>query len=292
MRRFHRSDSDPVCRQGCEWGSLTPSDFVIEVYQGGALVGTVVDPSVATCSPGAEDPASCGSIQLLPGQYDLGEEFATGYAPGGIFCESLAEDEIFPNGDGAFTVSQFSLGTTCTITNFFVTREVTADVVVVNDAGGTAAGADFMIEVFDADGVLVDSMADPEPGEGNASAVFVLPIGDYSFGVSGPDGYEASVVVTIVDVPTAIIDDLSAQFTPSLAQTVSGVLTLGDIATTTSTTTTTVAPTTLAPVTTVAPAISPVLPATGDDSRWRLAAVALSLFAIGSGAVFATRRRP
>jgi LPXTG-motif cell wall-anchored protein len=174
----------------------------------------------------------------------------------------------------------------CTLANEYFTQTVTADINVVNDDGGTAQGSAFTIEVYDASNTLVAEGVDPEPGTGNASASFVLPVGSYSFGVNGPAGYTATVVVVQEELAQARIDDPSAAFTLSRSVTAPAVITADDPAPLATTTTSTVAPTTAAP-TTVDP--NAVLPATGTTSSTILM-LALAAFFLGSGTVLVTRR--
>ncbi|MFT6293540.1 MAG: hypothetical protein ACJAR2_004170 [Ilumatobacter sp.] len=48
---------------------------------------------------------------------------------------------------------------------------------MINDGDRTATGADFTIEIFNTTGTRVGFGVDPEPGPGNASVEFTLPIG-------------------------------------------------------------------------------------------------------------------
>ncbi len=101
--------------------------------------------------------------------------------------------------------------TYCTITNTYVTDTIDVDLVVVNDSGRAANGAEFLIEVYDNTGAIVATAADP--GTGNASATFTLPIDPYTLGFSGPDGYDGTAEVTADERPRAQIAGPGAQFT-------------------------------------------------------------------------------
>ena len=213
-------------------GPLDSTDFTLEIYDdAGTLVdGTLVDPSTDTCALFDLDDTTCASIVLPPGDYTLGEVLPDyGYDLASVMCDTERPMERFDPAVGEFTHGEFSGNSYCTITNEYLTQTVTADLVVVNDDGGTATGADFTIEVFDNTGTKVAEGPDPEPGTGNASAEFDLPIGDYTFGVAGPAGYTSSAVVTPVDVavPTEIIAT-GADFTTTRTQTAAGVITVDD----------------------------------------------------------------
>ncbi|MFN3257156.1 MAG: hypothetical protein ACE37B_15830 [Ilumatobacter sp.] len=294
-------------------GPLGSSDFPLEIYDAdGALVetGAITDPSNDVCSfepliqlpPGLIDTDLCAGVRLAPGTYTLGEVLPDyGYEAVFVTCEidSQGGREVLPS--PAFDVTHGEIpfaDTLCTLRNEYVTELVRADIEIVNDSGGSATGADFTIEVYDSAGTIVASGVDPAPGVGNASFEAVLPIGAYTFGVAGPEGYEASATVTPVvdDDQTEVIDDASAQFSLSRDLGVAGVIVVDDqvapTTTTTTTTTTTVAPTTAAP-TTAAPTTTIVmlLPETGQsDSMLPLMLVALLLIGFGGAAIASTRR--
>lgn len=316
-------------------GPLGASDFTLEIYDdSGALVPitpAVVDPDDALCTipitnglqesaDSLLDPSICAAIVLEPGSYTMGEILPDyGYDESSLSCVSTSPVivEILPSPAFDFTHGEFGSDTLCTLTNDYITQVVTADIVVENDSGGTATGADFTIEVFQA-GSLVASGVDPAPNDPTASFVSdPLPIGDYTFGISGPEGYETTIDVTIeeVDVATEQLPSPAADFTLSRTQTAAALLTVNDplqATTTTSTTTTTTvapttttttvapstapaatdapttaAPTTAAPVTTVRPTTQ--LPATGSTSS-TLLLLGLALFALGSGTILTARR--
>ncbi len=290
-------------------GDAAPADFTIEIFDAaGSPVGSVVDDAEPSSEcDGFISPANtaCANIGLTPGDYRLGEVSPEyGYSATSVECSPLfQETEVFPSPFGDVTHSTEGEDTYCLITNTYYEQTVSVDVVVTNDDGGAATAADFTIEVYDAAGVLVDSGIDPEPGEGNASAEFTLPIGDYTFGVTGPAGYETTIVVTVEQLVGDIIGDGSGDFSLTPGQTVSAVLAAND-PTTTTTTTTTVAPTTTeaattttfddgsgaAAPTTTPTTVAPQLPATGDDGSGMMALLALALVMFGSGVVFLARR--
>lgn len=270
-------------------GPAAPGDFTLEIYDdsGSLIDGTLTDPSASTCALFDLDDTRCAAVTLDPGDYRLGEVLPDyGYELSNVTCDTERPMEIFESPIGDFTHGEFSGDTLCTITNQYVTQTVTADIVVINDNGGTATGADFTIEVFDNTGTKVDEGTDPEPGTGNASAEFTLPIGDYTFGVTGPDGYTATAAVTVVDIVDTEIIGTGADFTLTANQTAAGVITVDDPvpATTTTTTTTT---TTLPPTTTT---IVVELPATGSNSQTPTLLIALALLGLGSAAIITTRR--
>ncbi len=265
-------------------GVATSSDFGLEVFDtdGGTATSTLTDPSGTACDSTGPNGTDCAAIQLEPGTYYLGETSVAGYLPQSLLCTPVGglDGEQLPTPQ--FSGVELSLGSgdvLCTLTNEYFTQTVTVDIDVVNDEGGTADGSAFTIEVYDASNTLVASGVDPEPGTGNASLSFVLPIGSYTFGVDGPAGYSSSVVVVEEELPRAQIDDPSAQFTLGRFTTASAVITANDPAPLV--TTTTVPPSTVDP--------NAVLPATGTASStilmWALAA-----FFLGSGTVLVTRR--
>jgi LPXTG-motif cell wall-anchored protein len=299
-------------------GPLGASDFTLEIYDDqGVLIPitpAIVDPVDAQCSfelqqdllqldaSSLTDPSICAAVQLPPGDYTLGEVLPEyGYAESSLICENERVEgpvKILASPEFDFSHGQFGGDTLCTLTNDYVTQTVSADIEVINDGDGTATGADFTIEVFDNTGMVVASGLDPEPGTGNASVEFVLPIGPYTFGVEGPEGYVSTVVITAVpvEVPGKVIEGSAAMFTLSPIQTVAAVITADDpavVATTTTTTTTTAAPTTTTAPTTAAPTTtdSPTaeLPATGSSSS-NLMLLAFALLALGGGTVLVTRR--
>lgn len=324
-----------------ELGELGASDFPLEVYSTEGEVFTGTDPSDELCefqniilkrpADGTEariaDDSLCAAIPLLPGEYTMGEILPEyGYEPGSFECETEpsrydffdqpdeklepAEDYSFVHGDGGLIGNEipFFPATLCRLTNDYVEVDVTADLVVVNDDGGTATADQFTIEVFDSSGVKVDEGVDPDPALGNDLVDFVLPVGDYTFGVSGPDGYTSSAVVNVTPVEETEIIPTGADFTAASDQDVAGVITVDDPPAEPAPTTlppTTVPPTTLAPTTvpptTLAPAPAPpsppttitmILPETGGGSNQTgtIVLMALGALLLGGGAVLATRR--
>lgn len=308
-------------------GDLISSDFPIEIYQGGELVASTQDPddqrcefdpfynpSDITASPVA-DPALCANVPLEPGDYTIGEVLPEyGYVERSLDCQSefdqpqqdTAQKQLAsPTFDFPHSSPDFD-ATLCVLTNDYVTQDVTVDLVVINDDGGTATAGQFTIEVFDSSGTLVDTAIDPDPAEGSALQTLTLPIGDYTFGVSGPEGYTSSAEVTIVPILPAKAISTGADFTLTPDQTVAGVITVDDppvdtTSTTTTTTTTNTTTTTLVPapaplpsVDTLAPTttITIILPETGsnDNQTWTLLLMAIGSLILGAGAVIATRR--
>lgn len=311
------ADTTLVVDVAIEGGPAATEDFGIEVYndEGGALVETLTETNdECGAFPEEEDDffesvdfSQCGLLRLPAGDYQLGATVpAYGYVIDDVECFAVDPDFFFdgPGNEaserfegtlGAFTHGDV-LGesdepsfTVCEISAVYVEQPVHADVII---EGGDLDPDDVMIEVYDSDGNLVDSKADPEPGADNASATFMLPIGDYNFGIAGNGDYDVAVTVEVL-VQIALIDDASTAFAlaPGTFVTAELVLTAPPVVTTTTTTTTsTVAPTTTAaPVVTIDP--NAVLPATGSNSTtWPMMLLALGLMAFGGATVFATRR--
>lgn len=143
---------------------------------------------------------------------------------------------------------------------------VRADIVVVNDDGGTANGSEFTIEVFAGNGSLAASGKDPAPNDPSTSATFELPLGDgYRFGVSGPDGYTASVVVTPVEVVLGELIDGGAAFSLTASLTAAGQITVDDVAAPPEPTVPPTVPPTEPTVPPTEPTVPPTAPPTTDD---------------------------
>lgn len=289
-------------------GGDHPTGATIEIFDDeGSLVASTVDPNSTPCTTGERTlvvQTDCGIVSLPAGDYEFGVVLPDyGYTfAGNATCTPFGTpfffDEALPGDGGTFThgASEEPEGpetnSLCTIPLRYVEQTVSADIVVVNDDAGASDGSDFVIEVYDGSGTLVDSAADPEPGTGNASAEFTLPIGDYTFGVSGPDGYEVSVVVTPVTVDLALIDAASAAFSLDPSTAAFAVLTADDSAA--AATTTTVAPTTTiddGSGAAVPTTLAPTLPATGSGgTNLGLVLAALALLVLGGGALTFARR--
>ena len=278
---------DPDASQGCGSGDIPD-------YTGdGGIVGIVgINRTLALPSFGLE---SCGIARFPAGDYELAATLPDyGYVVDDIECFPVASfrflgdqsstggtiDERIERDVGQITHGSDEGGegtteTVCLVNVRYLEQTFSADVVVVD---GDLDPTSVIIEVYDQGGTLVDSTVDPEPGVGNASAQFTLPLGDYTFGVSGIDGYRVEVEVSPIAVPTALIDDPSANFSLVQGATVSGRITL-----------TTIAPT--APTLTVDPNV--VLPATGPSSATTptMLMIALGFLVFGGFAVAGTRRR-
>lgn len=258
-------------------GTAELSEFELEVFAGtaGDLLSTVTDPSSEPCEPMVGeidefpipnltfDPTLCAATALPDGEYQIGATLpAYGYVVDSVVCERLDYDsglfeeriESVPafshpvsgpdEGSGAEAASR------CTVEFSFVEQTVDASVTVENGFGGTAAPADFTIEVFELDGDTPGDLV----ASGPSPASFTLPVGEYVFGVDGPAGYEYTVDVMIEDVSTEALDRAVGGFTLVRARTVTAALAATQTApTTTTTTTTTSVPVAAAASTTAAP---------------------------------------
>ncbi|WP_041298201.1 hypothetical protein [Ilumatobacter coccineus] len=260
---------------------------------------------VSAFYPLGDDPAAQFFDCLLPAPGD----YQTGLAgvPNGMVLVEVScydpdegEDERIDDPLGAFTFVDTVIY--CDHYYRFVRQTFSVDVVVTNDDDGTAVGSDFEIEVYDAGGALVATGFDPAPNDESASAEFTLGIGDYQFGISGPDGYESTVTITVSELATEVIDDASAAFTIGEFSTVSAVIAMDDqTAPTTTVPPTTAVPTTAAP-TTVAPTTAAPDPTTTERPTTELPATgprgpaplltwgALGLLLLGAGIALSARR--
>ncbi|MFK7919714.1 MAG: hypothetical protein AB8G14_16685 [Ilumatobacter sp.] len=276
--------------------------------------GALVAPQGAVASAVSSD--ICAEVGLAPGEYTFGEILPTyGYVADGLSCESeflgeLQANAQLPTDDfGVDFAPSSSQEWVCTLSNTYVTEFLTADIVVVNANGGTAQASDFSIEVVDSGDNVVGSQTDPEPGTGNASAQFELPIGPYTLRATGPDGYDVTVSVETSSIETRAVAAPGAfRLDPGTAavalvtvsdQLVATTTTTTTVAPTTTTATTTTAPTTTAPTTTAAPTTAAptsqpttLLPETGTNEQrtTTMLLLALGMLLIGGGAVLATRR--
>ena len=289
---------------------------IIELYDGeGGLIGMFADPAEAECEPpellfgdvarltevfvqpfpGSGVFTDCAVTAQAAGDYVIGlGDLPNGYVPDGpATCEPFEvfyDNEPLADGGGAFThgpeLQGPPTGTHCTIPLRYVEVTVTADVVVMNDDGdGASDGSDFIVEVFAADGgtvgALVDSKPDPAPNDDSQSAEFILPLGEYTFGISGPAGYETSVVVSVLVEATEAFPDGAGDFTALEGQQVSASIMADDIATTTTTTT----------IADDSGGVTPTLPPTGSsDTNVNLFVAALAMLLAGGLAVRLARR--
>lgn len=298
-------------------GPLTQDDFVLEVYPagGGSPVATASDPGVDECTTTGDIGVECGFVEVPLGDYVIGEQREYGYFPALVQCQSepfgdgggdggpiiITPLEIIDDPNGEFTLSMESPFAFCAVLNAYVEGEINITKTVTNDDGGTATPDDWTIELYDDTMTLVTSV--PCNADGTClSGSF--PIGEYTVGEDGPDGYTSSVSVTLTEVePSEIIDDPNAVFELPPFGTADVVVASDDqpTTTTTSTTSTTVAPTTAAPTTatpttlvttTAFDAGAGTLPATGgDDGRTRnVALLAFVLLGVGVAATRLARR--
>ncbi len=256
-------------------GTAAPSDFAVNLAttEGGTPTATTTDPAATTCSDSDLDTAKCAKITTVPGTSFLSATGVAGYALSHVTCADAPGGSPVIASNGAVAHGAGNLDTLCTISVRYVTQTISVDVVIINDEGGTAAAADFTIEVRDSTNAIVASGVDPEPGINNASFTTVQPIGEYTVTVSGPTGYTTEIVDT--QVP-----DGAERFQLVPNNNVAVVVTANDPAPL-ATTSTTVAPTTVDP--------NAVLPATGSASSMVLM-WALAAFFLGSGTVLIARR--
>jgi LPXTG-motif cell wall-anchored protein len=265
------------------------SEFTLELFDDeGAIVSTVVDTSSTNCD-GFFVTDQCGVIEnVAPGDYTVGEVPVQGYE-GSVSCQTaFPPGEMFA-GQTAFTHGATGFPTVCTITNVYRKSEVTITHLVVNDDIGTSGSDDFTAELFSVGSLMIDRLC---AADGSCFTELV-PIGEYTVGVSGPTGYTHTVVVTVENLPTEQLVAAAAMFTLGSFQTATVVITSDDDPPPPTTTTTTLAPTTLAPTTSVLGAGAGTLPATGPDDRvWNSALIAAVLLALGGATIFATRKRP
>ena len=282
-------------------GAASPSDFTVEFFDAtDTIAATTTDPAAGTCVLTGPTIGVCGDVQIAPGDYTLGITPVRGYVATDAFClpafanNAAARSLQLPGTQGDVVITADDQP--CQITMTYIEQTITADVVITSDDDGTATGADFLIEVLDGDTVVASGF-DPEPGLGNGQFTAVLPVGEYTVSVTGPDTYTLEVVVTPVDTDVPDVgaqdlvagqEELAASLTVSnsltLSQTQSASITataddLAPLATTTST---------VAPTTTTAPPTG-VLPETGTGSSTVLLwGFVMLLF--GSGIMLITRR--
>lgn len=279
-------------------------EFVIELYDDtGAMVGSATDPDPAECgSLGDYLSGACGIIEVLDGEYFLGEaDGVMGFMPVDWGCSDIRDValEVF-DASGESDLSVFSDGEgnevfTCGVLNAYYESAITVTKTVVNDDGGTSTPSAWTMELYDnADALVATGVCDDTTGvciDGD------FPIGDYTVGQTGPDGYTHTINVTSLFLPTERIDDPAAEFTVERFAEYSVEVVSDDVTTTTSstttTTTTTVAPTTTqGPTTTAVGAAVVTLPSTGSTERsGQVAALAALLVVFGAGALAMSRRR-
>ena len=268
-----------------------PEDFMLEVYDGdGELHATG---SVAT-SPECDwlldsTDVPCFYTDLESGDYSFGEQQVQGYFGRVTGCQSeFGPDERFDdvlNETVTVDPDPFGRWFVCNVQNTYAEGEITLTKTLVNDDGGTATMGDFTLELYDGDGTMVDSgvcAADGSCVDGT------YPIGSYTVGESGPDGYTRTVTQQVV-VPTEQLTEAEAQIELGPFAEVTVNVESDDTPTTT---TTTLAPTTtaLATTTTAFDAGSVTLPPTGDDSSTNIALAALGFLLLGGAGLLLSRR--
>lgn len=329
---------------GVDPGPLVHSDFVLEVYPaaGGAPVATANDPGVEDCSDPFDAGVDCGYVEVPLGNYVLGEQREYGYFPGLATCRS----EPLGGGDGGgggelvllepaapevivlpddstieFSLTEADRFIFCLVLNVYVEGTINITKTVINDDDGTAGPADWTVELYDDTSTLVTSV--PCNADGTClSGDF--PIGAYTVGEEGPDGYSTSVSLTVTPPDESLfpgdgggdrvllplgeaIDDPNATFDLEPLAVVDIEIVNDDQPTTTTTTTTTLVPTTTVVPTSAAPTSAAptsfvtttafdsgaaTLPATGggDGGTRNVALVALVLLGFGLTASRLARR--
>jgi LPXTG-motif cell wall-anchored protein len=309
-------------------GGAEHGDFTIELYDGdGELVGAGSDDDGTICDA-FEDAAAgvCLGFEVPPGFYGLGEITVPGYQAVDVFCGDVGVpgDDIegpegpineVPLGLEQFPVSEdtsFDIDPIpgfsyyCQIINQYFEGSVTLTKTITNDSGRNAQLGDFTLELYRADGTLVDS---GECGDDGVCLQGDYPIGDYVVGEVGPDGYTRTVTQEVGETPLEQLTEPGAAFTlepfaevtinvksddeplpPTTTTTTPTTTTLP--ATTTTEEPATAVPTTQGPTTTAIDAGVVTLPATGgSDNTGTLAAVALALLLLGAGTTALARRR-
>lgn len=285
-------------------GPADTTDFTTQLFDdGGSMVGESSDPSAEFCEasfPDKQEPRVlgpiyfgptfaadvCGAIVAAPGEnYTVGAVLPDYGYEADIDCDQetpgfnnfLMERVVSDLDTFDHPTSLDDYESLCQLTATYYTQTIEVDVVVDNTLGGSSTGSDIRVEVYDQDGLLVDSGFDPAPNSTSASAEFTLPIGDYTIGASGPAGYTFSATVSVVEIALGeIIDDPSADLTLTSQQTALGeVKAIGQPAPTTNPTTT----------------ATGILPPTGATSTTdNIAWWALGLLLAGLAIAGATRR--
>ena len=306
-----------------ESGPLEVDDFTLEIFPefGGEVVGTTNDPSPEMCESEEDIGILCGWVELEPGRYALGEEPEYGYTPFRPVCESdwpdgggvIIGEERFDDLNATFGITPepddlFSYFARCTVGNLYVESQLDVYKTVTNDDGRTATPDDWTIELYDDEGAIVTTVACALDGTCLSDT---FPIGQYTVGEVGPDGYVSTVTQTVTTEPIdlEILPDEEATFVLEWGNRVDITIASDDQPTTTSTTsttttttttiadstTTTEGPTTTAgsqTTTTAFDAGAGTLPATGSGQRnASMALLAIGLLLFGTAAVLTTRRR-
>lgn len=205
--------------EGFPTGPLGPSDFELEVFAAdGTLIGTAFDPSAESCASATEIGTNCAYLEVPFGSYVLGEVTLPGYVPVIVTCTAdpfgdggdpddgpirTLPSERIDDPNAAFTLSDDLLAVFCEIGNVYVEGTIEVTKTVINDDGGTATPDDWTVELYDADGALVTSS--PCTADG-ACLSGSFPVGEYTVGEVGPDGYTSSVSVTITEPDEPITD--------------------------------------------------------------------------------------
>lgn len=272
-------------------GPLDSDDFLLEVYPaaGGAPIATVTDPSPDLCVAADEVGVKCGFAEVPFGEYVIGERSEYGYFGivqgcttdgfpgdgGGGDPPIITRSERLEMIGGAITISEESLFQRCLVANFYVEGTIEIAKSVVNDNGGTATPDDWTMELYDDTGALVTSA--PCDADGTClSGSF--PIGEYTVGEIGPDGYVSSIDIEITEpVDEEALDDPDAVFELTPLATVD-VLVVSDDQPTTTTLATTTDPS------------GATLPPTGGRAL-PVALLALTVFGLGWWSIHLTRRK-
>ncbi|TDT14816.1 LPXTG-motif cell wall-anchored protein [Ilumatobacter fluminis] len=267
-----------------------PADFVLEVYNGD---GGLHDSGSVATSPECDwllgsDGVPCFYTDLESGDYSFGEQPVQGYFGAVTECDSdVGPDERFDDAlNQTVTVDPTPFGRwfTCNVRNTYAEGEITLTKTLVNDDGGTATMSDFTLELYEG-GTIIDSGMCAADG---SCLTGTYPVGSYTVGETGPDGYTRTVTQEVL-VPTEQLADAEAQIELGPLEQVTVNVESDDTPTTT---TTTLAPTTTAlqTTTTAFDAGSVTLPPTGDDSSTNIALIAAGLLLLGGAGLVLSRR--
>ena len=267
-----------------------PDDFTLEVYdaEGAMYTSGSVAPSPECDWLLGSEGVPCFYTDLESGEYSFGEVPVLGYDGSVTACDSdVGPDERFDDSSNATVTvdpSPFGRWFMCDIRNTYAEGEITLTKTLINDDGGTATMGDFTLELYEG-GTMIDSGVCAADG---SCLTGTYPVGSYTVGETGPDGYTRTVTQEVV-VPTEQLAAAEAQVELGPLEQVTVNVESDDTPTTT---TTTQAPTTTAlqTTTTAFDAGSVTLPPTGDDSSTNIALIAAGLLLLGGVGLVLSRR--